>query len=201
VINLLPPAQKEHYRYARLNHLLAYWLMAGALAIFGVVVITAGGFLSISGSINAYQTRIATVQSQLASDNLTGTERQITTISNNLKLLVNVLSKEILFSKLLARLGSLTPNNAILTNLSISQNQSAIDITAQTSNYTAATQLQINLADPTNQIFSHADLVSIACATGARATNPTYPCTAILRAQFTANNPFLFINSSRKAGA
>ncbi|HXH26855.1 MAG TPA: hypothetical protein VNG90_03085, partial [Candidatus Acidoferrum sp.] len=154
---------------------------------------------AMSTSINSYQTRIATVQSQLASANVTATERQITSISNNLKLMVTVLSKEILFSKLLARLGSLTPSSVILTNLSISQTESAIDITAQTSNYTAATQLQINLADPTNQIFARADLINISCATGAQITNPAYPCTAIIRAQFTKNNPFLFINA--KAGS
>jgi len=196
MINLLPPEVKQNYHYARRNRLLVRWVSGSLLAILGVVIITAAGLFVMNGSIDSYKSRIADTQSQLTSQDIAGTQKQVIDISNNLKLMVKVLSKEILFSKLLNRLGSITPPNVILTNLSISQTESAIDITAQTGNYNAATQLQINLADPTNQIFSKADIVSITCATGAQVTNASYPCTATIRAQFTKNNPFLFINSS-----
>ncbi len=199
MINLLPPEFKQDYRYARHNRRLVRWSLAFVLAIVGVAVITGSGLLLMQNSIGTYNKRIDGVQSQLTSQNSTGVQKQVSDISNNLKLMVQVLSKEILFSKLLARLGTTTPSNVILTNLSISQTQSAIDITAQTSSYNAATQLQINLADPGNQIFSKADIVSISCVTGTAATNTDYPCTASIRAQFTSNNPFLFINSG-KAG-
>jgi len=126
---------------------------------------------------------------------------QVASISNNLNLMVNVLSKEILFSDLLNRLGSITPSNVILTNLSIEQNQSAIDITAESTNYNAATQLQINLQDPNNQVFSKADIISISCINPKQATNSNYPCTSNIRALFTTNNPFLFINQGTAAGA
>jgi Tfp pilus assembly protein PilN len=201
MINLLPPELKQDYRYARHNRRLVRWAFVFVLAIFGVAVITASGLVIMNDSITSYQTNIATMQSRLVSQNMAQTEQQVAGISSNLKLMVNVLSKEILFSKLLERLGSITPPNVILTDLSISQTESAIDITAQTVNYNAATQLQINLADTSNQIFSKADIVNISCLNPATATDPAYPCTASLRAQFTKNNPFLFINSStQKAG-
>jgi hypothetical protein len=201
MINLLPPELKQDYRYARHNRRLVRWASVFLLAIFGVAVITASGLAIMNDSITSYQTNIATMQSRLVSQNMAQTEQQVAGISSNLKLMVNVLSKEILFSKLLERLGSITPPNVILTDLSISQTESAIDITAQTVNYNAATQLQINLADTSNQIFSKADIVNISCLSPATATDPAYPCTASLRAQFTKNNPFLFINSStQKAG-
>jgi Tfp pilus assembly protein PilN len=196
MINLLPPEIKKNYHYARRNRQLVRWVSAFLLAILGAVIITVVGLFVMNGSIDSYKTSIADTQSQLASQDVAGTQKQVTDISNNLKLMVKVLSKEILFSKLLNRLGSITPPNVILTSLSISQTKSAIDITAQTGNYNAATQLQINLADPTNQIFSKADIVNITCATGAQVTKPNYPCTVSIRAQFTTNNPFLFINSS-----
>jgi Tfp pilus assembly protein PilN len=199
VINLLPPELKQDYRYARYNRRLARWSLSFLLAIVGVAVITVTGLFIMHDSIGTYQTKVANMKASLARQDISGTEKQVTDISNNLKLMVNVLSKEILFSKLLEQLGSITPSNVILTNLSISQTQSAIDITAQTVNYSGATQLQVNLASPNNQIFSKADLVNITCASGATATNPKYPCTAILRAQFTKNNPFLFINSKAQA--
>lgn len=112
-------------------------------------------------------------------------KKEVTSVSNNLKLMVTVLSKEILFSKLLAQLGTITPQNVVLTDLSISQTESAIDITAQAANYNAAAQLQANLADKNNQIFSSADIVNITCASGSTATtNTAYPCTVNIRALF-----------------
>jgi len=202
MINLLPPALKEEYRYARRNRRTAQWAVAFLGAILGVVLITASGLFIMTNSINNYKTNIASAQAQLANQNVSGAQKQATDISNNLKLMVTVLSKEILFSKLLTQLGTLTPSNVILTNLSISQTESAVDITAQTGSYNAATQLQVNLADPNNQIFSKADIVSISCSNpDATAANANYPCTASVRALFTKNNPFLFINSNIKKAA
>ncbi|HSX35759.1 MAG TPA: PilN domain-containing protein [Patescibacteria group bacterium] len=201
MINLLPPSLKQDYRYAHYNRRLLRWSLACVLAIGGVLVITTAGLFAMNNSIDSYKTHIADVQNQLASQNIASVQKQVSDISNNLKLMVQVLSKEILFSKLLARLGTITPPNVILTNLSISQTESAIDITAQAANYNAATQLQVNLADPSNQIFSKADIESINCSTTTN-TNANYPCTANIRAAFTSNNPFLFINSSTaKAGS
>jgi hypothetical protein len=54
--------------------------------------------------------------------------------------------------------------------------------------------VQVNLADPTNKIFSKADIVSITCSSS-NALSPLYPCTVNVRALFVTNNPFLFINS------
>jgi Tfp pilus assembly protein PilN len=201
MINLLPPALKENYRYARRNRRLLKWIVALIASLCGVAFITSVGLLTINNSIDSYKSRITTTQYQLTKGNSGAAEQQVVAISNNLKLMVDVLSKEVLFSKLLAQLGSITPPNVILTNLSIAQNQSAIEITAQTVNYNAATQLQVNLSDPSNKIFTKADLVSIACTSSQTATNPNYPCSADIRAQFTDSNPFLFINASGQEGA
>ncbi len=202
MINLLPPELKREYRYARSNHRLVHWVIAFLVAIIGVVGLTGAGLLMMNNSVSKYQSKVNQEQEQLDSQNITGVQKEVTQISNNLNLMVDVLSKEILFSKLLTQLGSITPPNVVLTNLAISQTESAIDITAQTADYNAATQLQINLADPSNQIFSNADIVNVTCG-GANTTTAqqTYPCTAILRAQFTKNNPFLFINNNAKAGS
>ncbi len=201
MINLLPPDLKEEYRYARFNHKLATWLGAFVAAIAGVALIAFIGVLMMNSSINTYKTRVSNAQHELSADNATAVDKQVGDISNNLKLMVTVLSKEILFSKLLSQLGSLTPSDVILTNLSISQTETAIDITAQTGSYNAASQFQVNLQDPRNQIFSKADIVSISCATGQAVTDPKHPCTVNIRAQFTQNNPFLFINASKQGAA
>lgn len=201
MINLLPPEIKQDYRYARRNRHLLHWAAGFVAAIAGLAVIAAAGLFYLNNSADTYNQQIASTDGQLQSQNLAGVEKQVTDISNNLQLSVQVLSKEVLFSQLLSRLGSVTPPDVILTGLSISQTQGAIDITAQTKNYDAGTQLQANLADPANQIFSKADLVNISC-TGT-STNTAYPCAATLRALFSSDNPFLFISKSAggKAGS
>lgn len=200
MINLLPTDLKQDYRYARRNVKLVKWAISFVAATLGLVIITGAAWVLMNNAIGTYNSQAASTDAALARQDVAGTEKQVTDISNNLKLMVSILSKEILFSQLLARLGNITPPKVILTGLSISQTESAIDITAQTTDYSAAAQLQANLSDPTNQIFSKADIVDISCAKGASVVNPNYPCTANIRALFKANNPFLFINAS-KGGA
>ncbi len=198
MINLLPPTTKHTYHYARRNRTLLRWSMACLFSLVGATLLAGGGYVYLNQSIHSTTQQIASTNKQLQAQHLSEVQKQVTTISNNLKLTVQVLSQEVLFSKLLKQLASVTPSDAVLTNLTISQTQAGVDISAQTANYNAATQLQINLADPKNQIFSKADIVSISCGSG-NVANTKYPCTVTLRALFAANNPYLFINDKKAA--
>lgn len=195
MINLLPSEVKQNFRFAKRNRLLLKWIVAFIVAIFGLAIITGAGIYSMNSSIHSYANKITADQTKLKSENITYYHRQVALISNNLNLMVKVLSKEILFSSLLTRLGTLTPANVALTNLTIAQNETAVDITAQAASYSSATQLQVNLSSPSNQIFQKADIVSITCQSGPLVKNSSYPCSVDIRAEFTKHNPFLFINS------
>jgi len=195
MINLLPSETKQAYQYARRNRTLVRWSTACLFTLIGGALLAGGGYLYLNRSIDSTTQQIASTNKQLQDQKLSSVQKQVTDISNNLKLAVQVLSQEVLFSKLLRQLASVTPSNASLTNLAITQAQGGVDITAQTANYDAATQLQVNLADPKNQIFSKADIVAITCSSNG--TNSKYPCTVTLRALFADNNPFLFINDQK----
>jgi len=200
MINLLPPETKQSYRYARKNRKLLFWIFAFIFAVAGVVILTVVGQMVMGHSINQNQTAINQLDASLSSQDLEGTKKQATAISNDLKLMVTVLSKEILFSSLLVQLGNITPSGVILTSLSISQTGGAIDISGRAKDYNGAARLQANLNDQHNKIFSKADIVSISCAdTSTDAIASTYPCTVTLKALFSSDNPFLFINT-QKAG-
>lgn len=202
MINLLPPETKESYRYARRNSRLVGWVFAFCFALIGLVAISIGGIFYLNQAAKPYDAQVAAAEETLKKQDQAGTEKQVQEISNNLKLAIQVLSKEILFSQLLKQLAVIIPSNATLSNLGISQVQGALDITANTTDYHAATQMQVNLADPANKIFSKADLVSINCvapATGDDSTKSRYPCTAIYRALFAPNNPYLFISNTKAA--
>jgi len=199
VINLLPPELKETYTYGRRNRALARWLVTMVFCLVGAALLTAGGYLYLNQSISSTTQQVADANKQLQSENQGSVQTLVTDISNNLKLAVQVLSKEILFSKLLKQLAAVTPSGAILTNLSISATQGGLDMTAETTNYTTAAQLQVNLADPKNQIFSQADIEGINCS--GQTGSPNYPCAVTIRTLFANNNPFLFINNVTKGSS
>jgi capsular polysaccharide biosynthesis protein len=197
MINLLPPELKQSYRYAHANVRLVRWVTLSIIALVGLAVISVGGILFLQHSTDNYRTQAAATQDYLKAHHQKDTQKKVTDMSNNLKLVTQVLSREVLFSKLLTRLGSVMPSNVILDNLSITQTTGAINISAKATDYQAATQVQVNLADPANRIFSKADIVSINCE--GDANNPKYPCRVIIKALFADNNPFLFINNGKDA--
>lgn len=194
MINLLPPDIKSSYRYARRNLHLYHWVIALGFALLGALVITAAGFVYLHQSTETYREEVTVSRQNLASQNFDGVQKQVKDASNNIKLATQVLSKQVLFSDLLDRLSALLPKNTVLTSLAISQAQNGLDITAEAKSYDAAAQLQVNLADPKNNIFSDADIVTIACPD--KPTNTEYPCSVTIRAQFLKNNPFLLISST-----
>lgn len=193
MINLLPPDIKQDYLYGARNTTLLRWSFAFAAGLVGLALIATYGLVTMQNSAANYQKQVDVAQQQLTAQNLSGTEKQVKELSGDFKLVVTVLSKEVLFSKLLRQIATVIPNNAILTGLNINQTSGGIDLTAAAKDYNTATQLQLNLEDPANKIFSKADIVSISCS--ATAQNTDYPCNVQIRALFSNNNPYLFINS------
>jgi len=193
MINLLPPETKEEFHYGLRNTSLLRWVSAFIFALVGLGIIATYGLLTMQHSTEALNKQNDAAQAILAKDDLKGTEAQVKDITSNLKLVVQVLSKEVLFSKLLKQIATVTPPNTVLKGLDISQTTGAIDITADATDYQSATQVQVNLQDPANKIFSKADIVSISCSSSP--SDPSHPCTVQIRALFGPNNPYLFVNS------
>lgn len=196
MINLLPPEVKENYRFARRNSRLASWVVTMSLAFGGLAVLAVFGIFFLNQTARSYDSQVSAMESSLKLQKQAETEKEVKEISNNLKLALQVLSKQVLYSQMLKQLATIIPNNAVLANLTINQNQNALDITANTTDYTAATQLQVNLADPNNKIFSKADILNISCATPSGGEVKRYPCSVTVRALFNTKNPFLFISNT-----
>ena len=194
MINLLPPEVKDGYRYARRNVKLRRWVIICLVALIGLGGLATYGLLSLHQSSVRYSKQIAASEALFKQEDFQGTQANVKDISNSFKLVIKVLGQEVLFSQLLKQIAATIPANANLTSLNINQTQGALDISAITTDYNTATQVQVNLADPGNKIFSKADIVNITCNPD-NAADPHYPCTVNIRALFAANNPFLFINS------
>lgn len=194
MINLLPPATKEDILYARRNTKLVRWLIAIIIAALGAVVIIGFGQLYLTRSAKVYTKQIAEGQERLKSQKLDETQTRVSEISSNLKLVVQVLSREILFSKVLRQVGAAIPAGAVLTELSIEKVEGGIDLTFEARDYQTGSQVLLNLQDPANKIFEKADIEQITCKSEVEEGH-TYPCTVSIRALFGDNSPYLLINS------
>lgn len=193
MINLLPPDVKQTFTYGRHNTKLLRWAVAFLVGIAGVGVVITSGLFYINQSIKSYSSQVDKGQVELKTQKLDETQKQVEDISANLKLTVQLLSREILFSKLFKQIGAAIPAKASLTDLGLSKIEGGIDLKAIAADYNTATQIQLNLQDPTNKIFDKADIVNVACSSVSN-VDPRYPCTVSIRARFAKNNPFLFIN-------
>lgn len=196
MINLLPPASKKSINYARRNSLLLRACLAVLVVASGVLVVLGLGRFYIASATSRYETQIKTLKTSLQEQNVDGVKKEIQTLSGNVNLALKVLSKEILFSKLLRQAGAVMPAGSSLSSLEITDDQKGIDISAGVLDYQVGTQVQVNLADPDNKLFQKVDLVSVQCNT----QGGQYPCAARLRALFGDNSPYLFINNKAGGG-
>lgn len=203
MINLMPPQSKEDVLYARRNSKLVKWIVAVIVAAVGAIAIVTFGQLYLTQTTKAYQSRIQEGQDRLRIQKLDETQARVSEISGNLKLVVQVLSKNILFSKILRQVGAAVPSGAVLTELTINKVEGGIDLTFEAKDYQTGSQILLNLQDIDNQIeenkkvFDKADIEEISCDTELQA-NRTYLCQVSIRALFGDNSPFLFINDGKQ---
>lgn len=194
MINLTPPEYKESLRFARRNTLLRNWLSGVGIIILLAVTTIVLGQSYLKAEARQFARANQQSETTLEQRNIDETLNQVENISGNLKLIIQVLSKQILFSELLKQVGSVMPQNSILSGIEISKVAGGIDLVAEAKDYTTATQVQVNLSDSENKLFEKVDIVSIDCND---AEDDGYPCTVTLRALFKSNNQFLFINQSK----
>lgn len=192
MINLLPPETKKAISYAQRNTRLLQACIAVLCVTAGVIVLLGFGHFYLATSTARYEKDVAALRQSLEEQKIEETKKQIQDLSGSVNLALKVLSREILFSKLLKQAGTVMPAGASLSSLEISDDQKGVDIAVGVQNYQVGTQVQVNLADPNNKLFEKVDLVSVQCGAN---NNSQYPCSAVLRALFSDNSPYLFINN------
>ena len=194
MINLLPPELKQAYKYAGRNTHLVRWAVMCLISFVGLAAISTAGLIYLQQTDQAYGKQIAEAQASLKAQDVDGTKAKVQDMTNSLKLAIQVLSKEILFSKLLPHLGTITPSSVVLTEFNMSDTDSVLSINAKATSYAAATQLQVNMIDPANKLFTKADIESII----KNGDDANYPYVVQIKALITPDNPFLFINNGNQ---
>ncbi|MBA2279098.1 hypothetical protein H0V99_01490 [Candidatus Saccharibacteria bacterium] len=197
MINLMPPEYRQAISFSRRNTALIKWLIGIGIAATGLVLIAGGSMFYLKQDSKSLQQSIDSTKADLKSSNEEETLKRVAEISGSLKLVVDVLSREVLFSKLLQQIGLVMPSGTILQDLSLSRDlQGGIDLLVGASSYNTATQAQVNLQDQANGIFEKADIQSLSCEESSGVSG--YPCQASMRALFIKdNNPFLLLNQEK----
>lgn len=200
MINLLPTDQKQNNSYGLRNRVLLRWATATVIGLVGIWAIIGFGFYQLNQSISAQNQQIKSTEQRLKEQDIEGVRAQTEEIDNSIKLALNVLEKKILLSKLIQRIGAVIPENAILLGIGLEDIEGGINLSARATDYESATQVQVNISDPLNNVFEQADILDVACITPDEASTDilvkTYPCTVSLRALFGDNSPFLFVNQT-----
>src|SRR5690606_22635068 len=161
MINLLPPETKEEIRYGRFNVLavqyaalvIAVSLSLLAVLLFGVAVVSTDE-QSLKENLKDKEAVLAEFQDDLAEAK--ELEGRIDTISA-------LLEREVSFSALLQDIGSVIPNGASLTGLSLTGDETLpLRIAADINNQSLAAVLQENLEN--SDLFENADIQNVAAS-------------------------------------
>ena len=191
MINLLPSDYGASLRFTHLNSIMRRWLVVSFLASGGLVLIMAFGWAYINQQNKNLAKNIDSINQQLQAQDLAGTQKKAKDITNNIKIINQVLSREIRFSELISHIGSVMPPGTVLSGLTLSKVDGALDLSATARDYTSATQIAVNLGDPKNKIFDKVDIVNINCSS---TSGSAYPCSATFRALFSKTTQSQFLN-------
>lgn len=192
MINLLPQDRRDSIDYARKNVLLLRWIMIILIAILLLIVIAGGSLFYLKQDVKAREESIAKNKQSLSDQKEEETLKRVSEISGRLSLVVDVLSREVVFSKLIPHIGSLIPDGAALNGLSLSRDtEGALDLSISALDYNTASQALINIQASESLLFEGADANNVTCE---GITEGPYPCLVSIRAVLVKDNPFLLLN-------
>jgi len=191
MINLLPTDYAGGIRYGRRNAYVRRWLIGMGLATAGLVVIFTLGWLYLDNQAKSLSRDVASKKQELVTQNLSRIAKDADAITSDIKLIDQVLSREVRFSDLIQEIGQVMPPGTILSGLTLKNKiDGALDLSANTRDQASAAQIAANLSDPKNELFSSVDIVTINCLSGTSA----YKCTATFRALFSKDAKNRFLN-------
>lgn len=202
MINLLPPDYATRIRFGRRNTVLRRWIIGAGFAIVGAIVIISLGWLYLNQQSADLKRSLDSTNAQLQAQNITQVKKDAAEITGDIKVINQLFSNEIRFSNLIQDIGHVMPPGTILSSLSLSKVNGAIDLSASAKDYTSAAQIAVNLNDPANGLFSKVDIVNINCgSSNSDNSNNGYKCNATFRALFslTAQKKYLSIPAQDKS--
>src|SRR5205823_6128072 len=122
-------------------------------------------------------------------------QKEAKEITGDIRVINQVLSREIRFSDLMQAVGKVLPPGTVLNSLTLNKINGALDLIAGAKDDNSAAQIAVNLNDPNNGLFSKVDIVNINCSTD----DVPYKCTAVFKALFDKNAQSRFLSVPKES--
>lgn len=198
MINLLPTELQDSIKYGRHNRVLLHWLVAILIVIASIGLMTIFGQMYINKNAQSLARVARVTQDRISAQNLQSTQKDIQALSNNFTTVVQLLNRQLLFSKLFVKIGSIVPQGAILSGITLATGNTALDLNVMALDREAATQAFVNISDGENGLFEKADLISINCiqpGSNDKQEVSKYPCNAAIKVIIKTDSSFYFLNT------
>lgn len=198
MINLLPTDLKEEINFGRKNRVLLHWITAIVSVIALVGIMTIFGLININNNTKSLEAAAKITQDRISAQNLDEVQKDIRELSNNFTTITQLLKRQLIFSKLFVKIGSIIPNGAILSGISLSTSVSSLDLNIIAVDRNSATQSFVNISDPENGLFDKADLLNVSCVQVTANTPETatkYPCNSTIKVTMKTDSSYYFLNS------
>lgn len=152
MINLLPDSVKDDYSYGRKNSQIIGWLLTVLFGIVILLVVATVGRLTIQTARNQAVVQKELIEQQLVSSDFKSTNDQYTEFVDGLGNVKKLYQQQILYSRLIRKLGTLLPPGAKLTSISIADKDRAIGLNFDNDADGLGATIQLNLTDQSKQV-------------------------------------------------
>ncbi len=180
MINLLPYEEKRQIRASRLNSILMRYFVILWIGGFFVAAVFGTSYVTLTMTKTSAESLLSQNQSKASA--YTSVQQQAAQINANIAAARNVLSQQILYSKVLTGIAQATPQGVIIDKLSLSPSTfgTAMSLQAYARNSDAA--LALKNAYQSSPIFSNVSIQSLSGGTSGSGSSPVpnYPVSITL---------------------
>lgn len=179
MINLLPYDEKRQIRASRLNSVLMRYFVILWVGGFFVAAVFATSYITLTNTKDSADSLLT--QNQTKSSAYASVQQQAEQISSNLSLARNVLSQQILYSKVLTGIAQVTPQGTVIDKLTLSPATFGTSISLQAYAKSSDDALALKTAYQSSPIFSNVTIQNL--SGGGNNTSspvPGYPISIIL---------------------
>jgi hypothetical protein len=152
MINLLPPIHKENIEYGRKNTQVLSWLIAVTFGIVILILTAMVGKLTIRASVAQVSSQKSDLENKQRDSGSAAIEKQYGEFTSNLTNVKKIYQQQILYSRLIRKLGTLLPPGTKLTTVSLTDKDRAINLNFSNEQPGLGPTIQINLENQGDQI-------------------------------------------------
>lgn len=159
MINLLPYEEKRQIRASRLNSVLMRYFVIMWLGGFFVAAVFGTSYFSLMNTKTSAESLLT--ENQNKSSAYSSVQQQASQINANLSAANNVLSQQILYSKVLMGIAQITPQGTIIDKLALSPSTFGTSISLQAYARSSDAALALKNAYQSSSIFSNVSIQNL----------------------------------------